>query len=99
MSTLAKRLSELGYADSTDAQYIRSVRTTRADIVELDLLICDELAAPSLPRKYEESVLRLYRTETVSAARATDLLFDTWAEEELPSPPPLPESAIWKFVS
>jgi hypothetical protein len=66
--------------------------------VELDLLICDELAAPSLPRKYEESVLRLYRTETVSAARATDLLFDTWAEEELPSPP-LPESAIWKFVS
>ncbi|WP_284346891.1 hypothetical protein [Frankia sp. Cppng1_Ct_nod] len=44
-------------------------------------------------------MLRLYRSETVPLARATDLLFEAWAEEDLPSLPQLPESAIWKFVS
>ncbi|WP_250283443.1 MULTISPECIES: ImmA/IrrE family metallo-endopeptidase [unclassified Frankia] len=99
MSTLARRLWELGQVDQNEAHRIRSVRTTRTDIVEFDLLVHEELAAPSLARQYEESVLRLYRGETVSLARAIDLLFETWDEEELPTLPPLPESAIWKFVS
>ncbi len=99
MSTLARRLAELALVDPEDARQIRSVRTTRADIVEFNLLVHDELAAPSLPRRYEESVLRLYRSESVSAARAIDLLFDAWDEDDLPSLPMLPEGAIWEFVS
>ena len=99
MATLARRLRELGHVGPSDASAIRAVRTTRADIVEFDLVVNDDFAAPFLPRQYEEAVLRLYRTETVSAARATDLLFDAWAEEDLPELGPLPESAIWKFVS
>ncbi len=99
MSTLARRLWDLGHVDQSEAHRIRSVRTTRADIVEFNLLVHEELAAPSLARRYEESVLRLYRSETVSLARVTDLLFEAWDEEDLPSLPQLPESAIWKFVS
>lgn len=73
--------------------------TTRADIVELNLVVRDENPAPHLPRPYVESVLRLYRDETVSRARALDLLFDTWDETDLPILPPLSEAAIWNFVS
>jgi Zn-dependent peptidase ImmA (M78 family)/transcriptional regulator with XRE-family HTH domain len=99
MATLARRLWELGQVGQGDARQIRAVRTTRADIVELNLLVHDELAAPWLTRRYEEAVLRLYRNEIVSPARATDLLFEAWDEEDLPSLPALPESAMWKFVS
>jgi Zn-dependent peptidase ImmA (M78 family) len=98
MSTLARRLFELGHVGQRDAHQIRVTRTTRADIVEFDLLVHDELAPAWLPRHYEESVLRLYRNETVSPARATDLLFDAWSEEDLPALPQLPENAIWDFV-
>ena len=98
MSTLARRLSEIGQVDSGEAHQIRTARTTRADIVELNLLPHDEIAAPSLPRVYEQSVLRLYRNATVSAARATDLLFDLWEEGDLPVLPLAPEDAIWGLV-
>lgn len=99
MSTLARRLRELGHADATEADRVRSVRTTKADIVELNVHIHDELDAPMLARAYEQSVLNLYRHEVVSAARATELLFDTFHEDDLPEFQTLPESNIWKFVS
>jgi Zn-dependent peptidase ImmA (M78 family) len=99
MSTLARRLRELALVDQSEANAIRIVRTTKADIVEFNLVVRDELEAPWLARRYEESVLRLYRREVVSAARATDLLFDTWSEDDLPVLPALPESQIWNFVS
>ena len=99
MATLARRLLELGHVDAVRASQVRTTRTNRADIVELNLLVHDELSSSTLPRIYEQSVLRLFRNEVVSSARATDLLFDLWDEEDLPDLPELPESAIWKFVS
>lgn len=99
MSTLARRMTEIGLVSSTDAGLVRSVRTGRADIVELNLVVKHELEPPCLPKPYVKSVLSLYRGSDVSAARAVDLLFDTWAEDELPAVPVLPENAIWEFVS
>ncbi|GAA3830749.1 hypothetical protein GCM10022226_59510 [Sphaerisporangium flaviroseum] len=99
MSTLARRLLELGIVGPSDAKQVRMVRTTKADIVELNLVVPDELAPPYLAKPYIESVLRLYRNATVSTARATDLLMDTWNEDDLPVLPQLPDSAIWQFVS
>ena len=99
MTTLARRLLELGIIGQSEADQVRLDRTTKADIIEHDLLVQDELAPPDLPRPYVASVLRLYRSETISAARATDLLLDTWEETDLPTLPSLPEQAIWKFVS
>ena len=98
MSTLARRLFELDRIDRADADRVRAVRTTKADIVEHDLLVADELAAPSLSRVYEQSVLRLYRGEVISAARALDLLIGVWEEDDLPPLPRLPEDAIWELV-
>lgn len=98
MSTLARRLSELEQVDADEERSIRKFRTTRADIIELNLLVDDELAPPSLSMPYVQSVLRLYRSSTVSTARATDLLLDTWAEEDLPVLPELPEDAIWAAI-
>ncbi|QYC38072.1 hypothetical protein Nocox_02195 [Nonomuraea coxensis DSM 45129] len=99
MSTLARRLVELELIDQKDAGFIRSVRTTKADIIEHNLVVPQELEAPHLPDPYVKGILTLYRNAVVSAARATDLLFDTWSEDDLPEVPQLPESSIWKFVS
>jgi len=99
MSTLARRLLELDLVSRAEADHIRLVRTTKADIVEFGLVIQDELAPSELSRPYVEAVLRLYRNGTVSAARATDMLLDTWDEADLPQVPLIPENSIWKFVS
>jgi len=99
MSTLARRLLELDLIDSGTAAYVRTVRTGRADIVENDLVVADELPAGELPRQYEAAVLRLYSSETVSDIRALDLLLDTWEPGDLPPLAPRVESEIWQFVS
>jgi Zn-dependent peptidase ImmA (M78 family)/DNA-binding XRE family transcriptional regulator len=99
MSTLARRLQDLRLVNRAEAQRVREVRTGKADIIELNLLVPDELRPPTLPAAVVAAVLRLYRSEVVSAARALDLLLDTWDEDDLPELSTLPEGAIWKFVS
>lgn len=99
MSTLSRRLTELSLITNDEGNRIRQVRTTRADIIELDLVPSDEFAAPYLPRGYEQAVLRLYRQEMISADRAIELMFGTLDEESLPELPTLAEDAIWQFVS
>ena len=99
MSTLAQRLAELGVAPAAEVQQVRRTRTRQADIVDHGLIIPVELEPPALPDVYSKAVLRAYRAEEVSAARALALLFDTWDEEELPDLPTLPRDAIWSFVS
>ncbi|WP_191255549.1 helix-turn-helix domain-containing protein [Amycolatopsis oliviviridis] len=98
MTTLALRLTDLGVIGQSDFSAIRAARTTRADIVDLNLVTSDELAPPFMNRAYEEAILKLYRQEVVSSARATDLLFDEWQEDDLPELQQAPESAVWKFV-
>lgn len=98
MATLARRLLELEIINTADASKIRSVRTTRADIVELGLVVGDELVPPALPREYVLSVLRLYRSETISMARALDLLLDTWDGDMLPDLPGRSEDEILQYV-
>ena len=102
MSTLAQRLQETGMATTQQAAQVRDIRTTRADIVDFNLVVPpnpQELTSPELPRIYEQAVLNAYRKDIISAARATEFLLDTWDEADLPDLPPLPEDAIWSFVS
>ena len=102
MTTLAQRLQETGMATTQQAAQVRDIRTTRADIVDFNLVVPpnpQELTSPELPRIYEQAVLNAYRKDIISAARATEFLLDTWDEADLPDLPPLPEDAIWSFVS
>lgn len=102
MSTLAKRLQELEMVNHDQAGEVRAARTTRADIIDFALIPppdSDELTKAVLPRPFEKAVLDAYRQDRISAARATDLLFDTWDEADLPEPPLLPKEAIWSIVS
>ena len=98
MTTLARRLDELEVASPQDLAVVRATRTRQSDIVELGLLVADELSPPQLPDSYVKAVLNLFRREEVSAARALDLLLDTWQEDDLPDLPPLPADAVWSFV-
>lgn len=99
MATLARRLQELEIASPQELAVVRTTRTRQSDIVELGLIVADELSPPSLPDAYMKAVLNLYRREEVSAARALDLLLDTWQGDDLPDLPPLPADAVWSFVS
>jgi Zn-dependent peptidase ImmA (M78 family)/DNA-binding XRE family transcriptional regulator len=99
MSTLAQRLAELDVAPAAEVRRVRQTRTRQADIVDHGLIVPVELEPPTMPEAYSKAVLRAYRGEEISAARALGLLFDTWDEEELPELPKLPHDAIWSFVS
>ncbi|MXZ97970.1 MAG: ImmA/IrrE family metallo-endopeptidase [Acidimicrobiaceae bacterium] len=99
MSTLARRLTELELAPSSQADEIRASRTRRADIVEHALVVPTDLAPPDLPSAYVKAVLEAYTSEEVTAARALDLLLGTWNEDDLPELPLLPAEAVWSFVS
>lgn len=98
MATLARRLLELGLVGHSDCGFIRSVRTTRSDIVESDLVVGEELTPPSLPREYERAVLRLFRSESISSARALDLLLGTRTEDKLPELPTRTADQIWQYI-
>jgi len=100
MATLARRLRELDLADHDTAGIVRSHRTTRADILELDLYVpAAEMSGTTVPRAYEKAVLRLVGDERISRERAIDLLQGTLNEDELPAPRTRREDEIWKFVS
>src|SRR5262249_1874149 len=61
MSTLSRRLYELSLISRDDANLVRLARTTKSDIVDLNLVIADELAPPAMPRRYIQGILELYR--------------------------------------
>jgi Zn-dependent peptidase ImmA (M78 family)/DNA-binding XRE family transcriptional regulator len=97
-ATLARRLLDLGIVGMTDAQEIRSVRAVKADFVELNLHVPDDLDGTSLPPSFELAVLALFRAETISAARALQLLRGTYDDQDLPDRPTNPESAAWQVA-
>lgn len=99
MATLARRLSELGLVSADHAENIRHVRTKRADIVEKNLVVHRELEPVSLPRRYEQAVLRLFKSEAVTTDRALGLLLGTFDNDALPDLPALPPSEIWSVTS
>jgi len=99
MSTLATRLSDLGLADKDELTVIRSTKTTRADIIEHDLIVARDMEETTLPRRYEKAVLALYRSERISAEKALELSLGTINEGGLPVLLPVNENEIWKFVS
>lgn len=98
MATLARRLLELDLIGPDDATVVRSARTTRADIVDFDLVVGEELLVGHLPQSYIAAVLRLYRAEWISPERALELLFDTWESDELPPLPQRSADEIWQYV-
>ncbi|MCE7080512.1 helix-turn-helix domain-containing protein [Streptomyces sp. ST2-7A] len=99
MATLARRLLELDLLDRARADTIRRVRTKRADIVEKNLVVRDELAPVALPRPYEQAVLKLYRGEVITAERALDLLLGSFDRDSLPDLPSAPEAEMWEVIS
>lgn len=99
MATLARRLVEVGLVGGGRAADIRRVHTKQADIVEKNLVVRDELAPVSLPRVYEQAVLKLYRHEVITDDRALGLLRGTFDRDSLPELPPVSETEIWEVTS
>lgn len=99
MATLARRLLDIDLLDSENAELVRETRTGKADFYEYDLLSKDEFSSGDLPKPYVTAVLRLFKSETISEARALSLLFEEWEAADLPAPRRKGEWEIWDYVS
>ncbi|MFG1952709.1 helix-turn-helix domain-containing protein [Micromonospora sp. NPDC048830] len=100
MATLATRLKELRLADSETVALVRRCRTTKADIVEMNLRVSpEEMEGTTVPRPFAGAVLRLVRDERISRERALDLLQGTFDEADLPQIRERRADEIWEFVS
>lgn len=99
MSTLARRLHEIGLIDETEAGQIRLVTTRGADIVEHGLVVPHDLEGTSVPPAYAKAVVSLVGAERISRERALGLLQGTFDEDDLPPVRTRGESEIWKVVS
>lgn len=99
MSTLARRLQELAIAAPDVVDSLRVIQVRKADVIELDLHMPTDLEETSLPKSYQRAILRLYKRESISAARAVDLLLDTFEEASLPELPRRSEAEIWSATS
>lgn len=97
-ATLARRLLDLGVIDTTQAREVRSTRAVKADFIELDLHVPNDLDGRCLPPSFELAVLALYRAETISSARAVQLLRGNYDDQDLPERPTNPESAAWQIA-
>lgn len=97
-ATLSRRLVDLGLVDGLQAAEVRSVRAIKADFVELNLFVPTDLESQFLPRSFERAVLALYRAETISAARALELLQDNYEDQDLPVRPINPEATAWQIA-
>jgi len=99
MSTLARRVRELGLVEGDQANFIRTVTTTKSDFIDFGLYMEPELEGVTLPLPYQRAVLRLVRDERISRERALDLLQDTFADADLPLMRLRREDEFWNFVS
>lgn len=97
-ATLARRLLDLRLVDAGRAREIRSIKAVKADYIELDLHVPDDLAGDALAPSFERAVLALYRAETISSTRALQLLQGVYEEIDLPERSIKPESAAWQIV-
>ncbi|WP_433209746.1 ImmA/IrrE family metallo-endopeptidase [Dactylosporangium sp. CS-047395] len=100
MATLATRLKELTLVSGEVAAAVRNYRTTRADLVEMNLYVpLEELEETTVPGRFARAVLRLVRDERVSRERALEMLQGTFDEADLPPMRPRRPDEIWTFVS
>lgn len=99
MSTLSRRLDELHMEPADVLKAIRQSKTTKADIIEMNLFVPADLDAVSLPVPFQKAVVRAVKDERISRERALELLWDTYSDDDLPESRIRREDELWKFVS
>lgn len=98
MSTLAKRLWELGLVDAAEAAVIREVHTRRSDIVELNLYVPHDLEGISLPPAFAKGVIHAYAAEDITIERALGLMRGSFEADDFAPRPVLSPESLWSVV-
>lgn len=98
MATLARRVTELDLASDDNARLIRSFRTTKADIVEHNLMVTYDMEGTSLPRLYVKAIIDAYLDEQLARVRALELLRGTFEEDDLPQRPDAHPDTLWSLL-
>jgi len=87
-------LKNLEMIDERIREGLLSQPPLRADYMERALVYAEELVPPSFPPRYSAAVIRAYRGNRITSARAVELLRNTLSEEELPPPNEVPLEAL-----
>ncbi|MDQ0648540.1 Zn-dependent peptidase ImmA (M78 family)/DNA-binding XRE family transcriptional regulator [Microbacterium natoriense] len=99
MSTLARRLQDLGLADQSECSEVRSAKTLQGDIVGFGLVVPHDLEGTTVPSRFGQAVLKLYRQKRLSTERALSLLQGTLNAEDLPETNRSHEDEIWDLLT
>lgn len=83
-TAVTSQLKNLGLIDDASRARLADDPPTAADFIELGERWASELEPPAVPLDYGRRVLSAYRGGRLTAARATELLWGTIREEELP---------------
>ena len=83
-SAVTSQLENLSLIDEARRSVLAGDPPTAPDFIELGERWTSELDAPSVPPEYGRRVLSAFRSGRLTSARATELLWGTVREEELP---------------
>lgn len=93
-SAACAQLRNLGLLDPTQHANLACSPPTRADHLERELFIVEELQAPAVSPRYGKAVLRAFRGHKLGANRAVAMLHGTVGLEDLPMPNEVPREAL-----
>lgn len=83
-SALCAQLKNLGLVDQRVYDDLASRPPIRADYLEHELVVADDLRPPHVPPGFAAAVLKAYRTQHIGRGRAVELLHGTLRDDELP---------------
>lgn len=95
MSTLARRLHELGLATSAELKIVRGARTTKADILEWNLQVPHDLEGPFIHPDFARAVVRAHAAEDITVERAVALMRGTFSADDFSPRPWLTSETLW----
>jgi Zn-dependent peptidase ImmA (M78 family) len=87
-------LHNLGLIDDRTRRVLTADPPRHVDYLELGVTFVEELTPPWLPPVYASAVIRLYRRNKITSGRAVELLHETLAESDLPTPYEIPLDAL-----
>lgn len=93
-SAACTQLATLGLIDRELDSQLRAEPPRKADYIELDVYIVEDLQPPSISPTFAKAVIRAYRAGKLNADRAAELARGTMSAEDLPGPAHVPLAAL-----
>jgi hypothetical protein len=95
-SAACSQMANLNLLDPPEIQDLVQARPRRAEYLERDIVVREDLRPPQVPHSFATAVIGAYRRNLLSQERALDLLRGTLKAADLPEPNLVPSAAFMK---